>query len=77
VARPEVIARLHEAKFELRIRAGSKKDTLLERYRSILQEAADLYQTTGAQIEAAVASDFGDWVRQERLPKMPPNSLDS
>jgi len=72
--RPECIAKLHEAKYELRSGAGAKKPGLLAIYKKCLADAAAAYNTTGPAVEAAVASDFGVWIKQEKLPKLPPPS---
>ena len=78
MARPEYIARLHEAKYELRFCAGVKKDELFRRYKEALASAAKEAGISEALVEAAVARDFGVWIRQEKLPKLPapqpPNS---
>lgn len=69
--RPDYIARLHAAKYDLRFCDGGQKDEMLRVYRIALTEAAREAGLSEALIEAAVARDFGDWVRQERLPKPP------
>jgi hypothetical protein len=72
--RPDCIAKLHEAKYELRLGSGAEKPALLAKYRERLAIAASAYGTTGPALEAAVAPDFGVWVKQEKLPKLtPPN----
>ena len=69
--RPDYIARLHAAKYNLRFCDGEQKGEMLRIYRTALAEAAREAGASEALIEAAVARDFGDWVRQERLPKPP------
>lgn len=44
---------------------------MLRRYREALEEACRLSELSGPLLEAAIASDFGDWIREERLPKPP------
>ncbi len=70
--RPDYIARLHEAKYELRFCDGSQKAAFLKKYKEALAEAAKASGLTTIQVEAAVARDFGVWVKQEKLPKLPP-----
>jgi hypothetical protein len=71
VPRPKCIADLHEAKYELRFCADLEKARKAERYKAALAAAVAASNLTGPQLEAAVARDFWDWVRQERLPKLP------
>jgi hypothetical protein len=42
-----------------------------ERYRECLLAAAKTAGVESALLEAAIAKDFGDWMRQEKLPKLP------
>jgi hypothetical protein len=71
VPRPDYIATLHAAKYDLRFAAGSEKPEMLRRYRAALEEASRRSGFTGPELEAAVARDFGDWVKQQKLPKPP------
>lgn|GEM_PF-2050746 len=71
--RPEIIVTLHEAKYDLRFGLGKDKDVLMKKYQDALAAAAQKFGVMGPQIEVAVAQDFGLWVRQERLPKIPPS----
>src|SRR2546425_591874 len=59
VARPDYIARLHAAKYDLRFCEGEQKVEMLRRYREALAEAARLSGISEALLEAAVARDFG------------------
>jgi len=70
VPRPKYIASLHEAKYELRFCSGPNKQALLVRYREALAEAARESGISESLIEAAVARDFGVWMRQEKLPRL-------
>jgi hypothetical protein len=72
VARPKFIAALHEAKYELRFCSGREKQALLAKYKAALLEAARQSGLSETLIEAAVARDFGVWIKQEKLPKLPP-----
>lgn len=69
--RPDYIAQLHGAKYDLRFCAGSEKPEFLRRYKIALEEACRQSGCTGPELEAAIARDFGEWVKQERLPKPP------
>jgi hypothetical protein len=71
VARPDYIAGLHAAKYDLRFCSGAEKPEMMRRYKAALTEASRLSGFTGPELEAAVARDFGEWVKQERLPKPP------
>ena len=71
MARPDYIANLHAAKYDLRFSSGSEKPAMLRRYKAALEEASRRSGFTGPELEAALARDFGDWVKQERLPKPP------
>ncbi len=74
MARPDYIAQLHAAKYDLRFCSGEEKLGMLRRYRAALQEAARKAGITEYLLEAAVARDFGEWVKQEKLPKPPKSS---
>ena len=74
VARPDYIARLHAAKYDLRFCSGTEKPEMLDRYRDALDAAAKAAGASAALLEAAVARDFGDWMRQEKLPPLPKHS---
>ncbi|MDQ3622750.1 MAG: hypothetical protein M3463_09705 [Verrucomicrobiota bacterium] len=71
MARPEYIADLHEAKYELLFSPQEGRAKKLRRYQEALEEAVRQSNLPGPQIEAAVARDFGAWIKQERLPKLP------
>jgi hypothetical protein len=71
VARPEYIAALHEAKYELRFCNGGRKVQLLKAYKEALARASRESQIPEALLEAAVARDFGTWMKQEKLPRLP------
>jgi hypothetical protein len=71
VPRPDYIARLHAAKYDLRYCSGGEKPEMLRLYQAALEEAVRLSGVSAQLLEAAVARDFGEWVKQERLPKPP------
>ena len=76
MARPDYIARLHEAKYDLRYSSGSEKHEKQLAYLAALQEASVKSGIPPYLLEAAVAPDFGVWIRQEKLPKLPPPESD-
>ncbi len=58
--RPDYIARLHAAKYDLRFCSGEEKPEMLRRYRAALEEASLLSSVSAHILEAAVARDFGE-----------------
>ena len=71
--RPEFIARLHGALYDLRACEASQRPEMLRRYRKALAEAAELAGFSEAMLQAAVAADYAAWVKQERLPRIDRN----
>ena len=70
MARPELIAKIHELKYELR-RAGltpGEFPKLQRDYDSAVNEACDQYRCSKAELLRTLASDFGKWVREAGLP---------
>ena len=72
MARPDYIVRLHAAKYEWRYCSGVEKDDLRAAYEAVLEEISRKLDEPPYLIEAAVEEDFRIWVRQEKLPKLPP-----
>jgi len=68
--RPEYIARLHGAFYDLRTCEPSERPERLRRYREALEEAARRAGCSEALLQAAVAADYAVWVKQERLPRI-------
>lgn len=68
--RPEYIARLHGALYDLRTCEASQRPEMLRRYREILAEAARVAGCSETLLQAAVAADYAVWVKQERLPRI-------
>ena len=70
--RPSLISRIHELKYELRF--GSLKlseiATTQVEYDSLVTEACREYRCSKAELLRSIASDFGKWVRDERLPRI-------
>ena len=68
--RPDYIARLHTAKYDLRSCEPAQRPEMLARYRQARDEAALQSKLRAELIEAAVARDYWEWVKQERLPRI-------
>ena len=68
--RPEYIARLPGAFYDLRTCEASQRPEMLRRYKSALAEAANLAGCSEVLLERAVARDYAVWVKQERLPRI-------
>ncbi len=56
--RPDYIANLHAAKYDLRFCSGSEKPEMLRRYKTALEVASRRSGFTGPELEAAVAPRF-------------------
>jgi hypothetical protein len=75
VPRPDYIADLHAAKYDLHWCAGIEKAKCLAAYKAKLAIACAKSGLSSSLLEAAVAKDFGKWVKDEALPKSPkPNA---
>jgi len=68
--RPDYIARLHGAYYDLRTCELGQRPEMLSRYRDALANAAKLARCSEASLQAAVALDYAVWVKQERLPRI-------
>ena len=68
--RPEYIARLHGALYDLRTCDALQRPELLRLYQEALVEAARNAKCSEALLQRAVAPDYAVWVRQERLPRL-------
>jgi hypothetical protein len=68
--RPEYIARLHGAYYDLRTSDAQERPEMLRRYKLALAEAAKLAGCSEAILQAAVAADYSTWVKQEGLPRI-------
>lgn len=71
MSRPDYIARLHEAKYDLRFCSSEEKPEMLRRYRAALEAASLASGISPPLREAAAARDLCAWVKQERRPKPP------
>lgn len=69
--RPEIIERLHKAKYELNWAVGGRKDILLKEYYAICDEAAQLYKTNRQELMHACKADFWKWIKENKL-RFPP-----
>ena len=68
--RPEYIARLHGALYDLRTCEAAERSEMLRQYQQSLAEAAKLAGCSEALLQAAVAPDYPVWLKQERLPRI-------
>jgi len=71
VARPDYLARVRAAKYDLRFCSRTEQPEMFRRYKAAQAEASRLSGYSEQELEAAIARDFADWVKQERLPKPP------
>jgi hypothetical protein len=68
--RPDYIAQLHGALYDLRTCEADQRPEMLRRYQQLLTSAAAMANCSEALLQAAVALDYGAWVKQERLPRI-------
>lgn len=68
--RPDYIARLHAAKYDLRSCDPSQRPEMLGHYRQARDAAALQSKLRAELLEAAVARDFWEGLKQERLPRL-------
>ena len=70
--RPSLISRIHELKYELRFNSlkSSELPKLQEEYDQLVAEACAEYRCSKAEFLRSIASDFGKWVKDERLPRI-------
>ena len=70
--RPSLISRIHELKYELRFSSLKNSDLLRlqEDYDQLVAQVCREYQCSKAELLRAIASDFGKWVKDERLPRI-------
>lgn len=69
--RPDFIAAIHAAKYDLRWCDGSEKPAKLKAYHQALERASMQLGISVAEIKAAIVGDFGPWMRENGLPKPP------
>lgn len=74
MARPELISRLHEARYEMQFATEAEKQEKERIYLELLKEVSQLYKASEAQVQRALADDFHVWRRQEQLPPPPRRS---
>jgi hypothetical protein len=68
--RPDYIARLHGALYDLRTCEAPERPEMLRVYQAALAEAAQTAGCSAALLQRAVAPDYALWVKQERLPRL-------
>ncbi len=70
--RPSLISRIHELKYELRFGSlkASEIPKIQEEYDQLVAEACREYRCSKAELLRSIASDFGKWIKDERLPRI-------
>jgi hypothetical protein len=71
VPRPDLISRLHEAKYEMQMGLFGTKADRFARYDALLTEAAALYKCSKYELRQALNEDYRAWIRENRLPRPP------
>jgi len=71
VPRPDYISLVHAAKYDLRFCSRAEQPEMLRRYKAALAEASRISGYSATELEAAIARDCSEWVKQERLPRPP------
>lgn len=71
MSRPEIIAKIHEAKYELQFALFGKKEELQSRYKALLDEGAREYKCSTYELRQVLREDYGIWVRENKLPRPP------
>jgi hypothetical protein len=68
--RPEYIAGVHGAFYDLRTCEASERPEMLKRYYAALAEAARTARCSEDILEKAIQLDYAAWVKEERLPRI-------
>lgn len=69
--RPESIAAVHAAKYDLRWCSPEEKECKLESYHEALRVAASQFGASVTDLKEAIRKDFGPWMKENNLPKAP------
>ena len=72
MARPETIAQIHEARYELRMSDGEDAIRWRDEYEQRLDAAALVFKTDRLKLKQAIAKDFYLWVGESGLPHLRP-----
>lgn len=68
MARPDSIARLHEAFYEFQIATGEERVRRKQIYEALLEELAREYTVAKEQLADGLRRDYNIWRKQEQLP---------
>jgi hypothetical protein len=70
--RPSLISRIHELKYEMRRArlSPSEMPRLVGEYNAKVLEACESYNCSKAELLRTIASDFGKWIRDEKMPPL-------
>jgi hypothetical protein len=71
--RPEYIARVHEARYDLRTCHKNDQAEMMRKYDEALAEAARIANCSETALKLALAGDYKLWLKQERLPRIDRN----
>jgi hypothetical protein len=73
MSRPEYIARVHAARYDLRTCDQNDEPEMLRNYNAALAAAARIAGCSEAALKLALASDYRVWLKQEGLPPIDRN----
>ena len=68
MARPELIARIHEAKYELQTALLQEKEARLKKYENLLNQAAKEYGCSPYELKQVLHDDYRRWLRELKIP---------
>ncbi len=70
--RPNLISKIHELKYEMRRArlSPAAMPKLIAAYDAKVLEACELYNCSKAELLRAIASDFGKWIKDEKMPPL-------
>lgn len=68
--RPEYIARVHAALYDLRTSGQHHESEMLRKYKESLAEAAQIAGCSETALKQALVQDYKQWLKQERLPRI-------
>src|SRR5688572_5298489 len=68
--RPDYIARVHGANYDLRTCDPMQRPERLRLYKEALAEAARIAQCSERLLEAAIQPDYAAWVKEQSLPRI-------
>jgi hypothetical protein len=68
--RPEYIARVHAARYDLRTCDKNHKAEMRRKYHEALAQAARAAGCSETTLKLALLEDYKYWLKQERLPRI-------